>query len=137
VMRLVWRLWIIDPWKNFVFFSPSFSHWMQDFCHQSTSSCALLFASWLFKSVSYDLRSSIKPCDRVCCCSVCICCLRISCAWKMSPKVDLFQDFRCCLRFFSLCWTDTLGSLFVWLPPPTMSLCLFGNPSVSTRIFQI
>jgi hypothetical protein len=51
--------------EDFFIFSPSFNHCILDFFCQSTSSYSLMSTSWLFKSISYVLRSSVRPCERI------------------------------------------------------------------------
>jgi hypothetical protein len=126
-MRLVWRLWTMDLWKNLVFFSPSFSHWMRDFCLQSTSSCALLSAIWLFRSVSCVFRSSVRP---LCSGSVVVVfafvVLDAPVLGRYCQRWTYSRILRCCLRFFSLCWNliHRGSCLDGRLLPPCLDVCL-------------
>lgn len=61
VMVLIILLCIIELWKNFVFFSPSFSHLTRDFCFQRTSSCLSLSKIWDSRCVSCYESCSVLP----------------------------------------------------------------------------
>ena len=80
-------LWMFDLWKNLVFFSPSLSHWILDFCLHGISSCCLHSSMAVKRVCSCCACSSILPSRIMFCwsehirCSSCFRCSRMLPNW--------------------------------------------------------
>ena len=114
-MRLIRNLWIIERWKNLVFFSHSLRHWTYDFCHHKISSFLCLSSSFLLSSLSSYYWVIVYPAWMNCPWRFSSFFSSIFLSWKMFPKTSLFHLRTCCLKCLIFCWKQ-----YIFVP-----LCVF------------
>lgn len=103
VMLLFTLRWIVVLWKNFVFFSPSLSHLILDFCLHSVSSCFSFFEICDSRIFSCSSRSSNRLLIIFLCCSYFISLTRSLWDLNMLPKQVWFHCLIFPLRYLSFC----------------------------------
>lgn len=91
-------------WKIFVFFSPSLSHFILDFCLHNVSSCFSLSNICDSRIFSCFDKSSDQPSFMILYCRRFISWSRAFWAWKIFPKEVWFQCLILPLRFLSFYW---------------------------------
>lgn len=114
---------IISWWKNLVFFLPSLSQFMRDFCFHNISSCFHLSSGWLISNPTSLLLSSLPPLDIIYCCNLFILSSNRCCSLNISPNSSLFHFLIFSLISFSfrLKVCNLLCPLYwLWstIPPP-------------------
>jgi len=133
LMWLWFLLLIIELWEKHVLLSPSLSHLIRDFCHQSVSSCLALIDNWDWMLTSWVVHSSIFSSLMIICCKLSMSSLSWAWAWKILPKTYLFHFLSFSLIFFNLCW-----NLYISVPLTPISfshhaLMLFINSGWSNQ----
>ena len=129
--------WMVDWWKNFVFLSTYFSSCTLYFCFHKTSSWELRFVNcWLMKC-SLSTRFGVHPLEFVSCWIFFIWMSKFLWAWKIFPKLVLFQCLSLFLKFLSFCWKRYIREPYVWLAPPTIVDNCLATFCQRAIIFQI
>jgi len=95
---------IISLWKNLVFLSPSFNHWILDFCFHGTSSCCIFSSNFSINDSSSSTSPSRLPSLIICCYTFFIFVWIFSCSLCTLSNSPLFHFFILPFGSFSLSW---------------------------------
>lgn len=96
--------WNREQWKNFAFFSPSFSRCTLDFWRHRVYSCIFLSSSYWMILASLSMSKFWGPFRMMSYWTSLSKSSNSHCAWNMLPKTSQFQTLRCCLMRLSFCW---------------------------------
>ena len=102
-------LWIIELWKFFVFLSPSWSHWILDFCLHRISFYFSLVSIWSMREIYSSTSFEDHPEPMICCWFCFILSWSWFFVWIMSQNFDIFHSLIRCFRLFNSFWSLYIG----------------------------